>query len=145
MNKPKVLIINGPNLNLVGEREPDVYGSYPMITYINDLTKLYESELELVYFQSNSEGEIIDILQQSLGNIKGLIINGGALSHYSYAIADALSLYNEPKVEVHISNIYAREEFRRKSVFSSVVDGMISGLGLYGYNAAVEYILVKNA
>lgn len=130
----KVLIINGPNLNLLGTREPEIYGSISMEQYLEDLRKEF-SQLEILYYQSNIEGEIINRLQEN--DFDSLIINPGAFTHYSYAIADCLKNISQPKIEVHISNIYKREEFRQKSVTAANADGILSGFGLKGYRLAI--------
>ena len=130
----KVLIVNGPNLNLLGTREPEIYGSISMEQYLEDLRKEF-SQLEILYYQSNIEGEIINRLQEN--DFDSLIINPGAFTHYSYAIADCLKNISQPKIEVHISNIYKREEFRQKSVTAANADGILSGFGLKGYRLAI--------
>lgn len=130
----KILIVNGPNLNLLGTREPDLYGDVSMEQVLTDLRKEF-SDNDIEYFQSNHEGEIIDRLQ--LNDFDALIINPGAFTHYSYAIADALKNITKKIVEVHISNIYQREEFRQKSVTAPYCNGMISGFGTKGYRLAV--------
>lgn len=130
----KILILNGPNLNLLGTREPDVYGSVSMETYLETLNSSF-SEHEITYYQSNVEGEIINRLQQD--DFEALVINPGAFTHYSYAIADCLKNISQPKIEVHISNIYKREEFRQKSVTAVNADGIISGFGMKGYLLAI--------
>ncbi len=138
----KILILNGPNLNMLGIREKSVYGS-------NTLEDLYckmqdvatEKNIELSFFQSNHEGELIDKIHQAKDDHDGIIMNPAAFTHYSYAIADAISAVSIPLVEVHISNIYEREEFRHHSVIASVAIGQISGLGLYGYIAALLFFI----
>jgi len=130
----KILIINGPNLNLLGTREPDIYGNVSMEQYVNQLEKQFP-EHEISYYQSNIEGELIDRLQKN--DFEAVIINPGAFTHYSYAIADCLKNIAQPKIEVHISNIYQREEFRQKSVTAVNSNGMISGFGLKGYTLAI--------
>ena len=130
----KVLILNGPNLNLLGTREPEIYGSVSMETYIEDLRNEF-SQHEILYYQSNIEGEIINRLQEN--DFEILLINPGAFTHYSYAIADCLKNISQPKIEVHISNIYKREEFRQKSVTAANADGILSGFGLKGYRLAI--------
>lgn len=130
----KILIVNGPNLNLLGTREPEIYGSVSMDQYLNDLRKEF-SEHEILYYQSNVEGEIINRLQEN--DFESLVINPGAFTHYSYAIADCLKNISQPKIEVHISNIYKREEFRQKSVTAPNADGILSGFGLKGYRLAI--------
>ena len=130
----KILIVNGPNLNLLGTREPEIYGSVSMDQYLNELRKEF-SEHEIHYYQSNVEGEIINRLQEN--DFESLVINPGAFTHYSYAIADCLKNISQPKIEVHISNIYKREEFRQKSVTAANADGILSGFGLKGYRLAI--------
>lgn len=130
----KVLIINGPNLNLLGTREPEIYGTVSMEDYLEDLRSGFPS-LELEYYQSNIEGELINRLQAN--DFDALVINPGAYTHYSYAIADCLKNISKPKVEVHISNIYKREEFRQKSVTAANTDAVLSGFGMEGYRLAV--------
>jgi 3-dehydroquinate dehydratase-2 len=130
----KVLIINGPNLNLLGTREPEIYGTVSMEDYLDVLRSEFPS-FELDYYQSNIEGEIINYLQKD--DFDALIINLGAFTHYSYAIADCLKNINKPKVEVHISNIYKREEFRQKSVTAANTDAVLSGFGMEGYRLAI--------
>ena len=130
----KILIINGPNLNLLGTREPDIYGTISMEQYVSQLEKQFP-EHEISYYQSNIEGELIDRLQKN--DFEAVIINPGAFTHYSYAIADCLKNIAQPKIEVHISNIYQREEFRQKSVTAVNSNGIISGFGLKGYTLAI--------
>lgn len=139
--KPRIVIINGPNLNLLGRREPGVYGSRSFEDYLVELRKRFAySEIE--YFQSNCEGEIIDrIHAEGFGQAAGIVLNPGAYAHYSYAIADAIASVETPVVEVHISNIHAREEFRHRSVISRVCAGCLCGFGLEGYALAVRRIL----
>lgn len=131
----KILIVNGPNLNLLGTREPEIYGSTSMENYMEKLKSEFPSH-DLSYYQSNIEGEIIDKLQQD--DFDALIINPGAYTHYSYAIADCLKNIQKPKVEVHISNIYKREEFRQKSVTAANTDAVLSGFGMHGYRLAIQ-------
>ena len=130
----KILILNGPNLNLLGTREPEIYGSVSMDQYLEELREEF-SEHEILYYQSNVEGEIINRLQEN--DFESLVINPGAFTHYSYAIADCLKNISQPKVEVHISNIYQREEFRQKSVTAANSDGILSGFGMKGYRLAI--------
>ncbi|SFI23752.1 type II 3-dehydroquinate dehydratase [Halpernia frigidisoli] len=134
----KILILNGPNLNLLGTREPEIYGSVSMENYLEKLKLEFTTE-SFLYFQSNIEGEIINRLQED--DFDALIINPGAFTHYSYAISDCLKNINKRKIEVHISNIYKREEFRQKSVTAAVSNGIISGFGLDGYRLAVLGLL----
>lgn len=130
----KVLIINGPNLNLLGTREPEIYGNVSMEDYLEKLKSEFTSH-ELHYYQSNIEGELINRLQE--GDFDAVVINPGAFTHYSYAIADCLKNIQKPKIEVHISNIYKREEFRQKSVTAACTDAVLSGFGMDGYRLAI--------
>ncbi|MBP6377780.1 MAG: type II 3-dehydroquinate dehydratase [Kaistella sp.] len=130
----KILIVNGPNLNLLGTREPEIYGSISMDDYLIELRTAFPQH-EINDFQSNLEGEIINRLQKN--DFDALVINPGAFTHYSYAIADCLQNISKPKIEVHISNIYKREEFRQKSVTAANTDGVLSGFGLKGYELAI--------
>ena len=135
----KYLVINGPNLNMLGLREPEIYGKATISDLENTITeKAKELGILVDFFQSNHEGEIIDKIHSSMGVYSGIIINPGAFTHYSYAIADALSSVDVPAVEVHISNIHKREEFRRNSVTAASCAGQIAGLGFYGYILALE-------
>ncbi len=137
----KIMVINGPNLNMLGIREPEVYGnkSYADLeAYIEEYAE--KIGVEATVLQSNSEGEIIDFIHHALGNYDGIIINPAAYTHYSYAIFDALSAVNLPTIEVHISNIHKREEFRRKSVTAPACIGQICGLGFRGYLLALDYL-----
>ncbi|MBT2621825.1 MULTISPECIES: type II 3-dehydroquinate dehydratase [Chryseobacterium] len=130
----KILIVNGPNLNLLGTREPEIYGTISMAEYLDKLRSEFPTQ-ELNYYQSNIEGELINRLQED--NFDALVINPGAFTHYSYAIADCLKNIQKPKIEVHISNIYKREEFRQKSVTAAYTDAVLSGFGLQGYRLAL--------
>jgi 3-dehydroquinate dehydratase-2 len=130
----KILIVNGPNLNLLGTREPEIYGSISMDDYLIELRTAFPQH-EINDFQSNVEGEIINRLQKN--DFDALVINPGAFTHYSYAIADCLQNISKPKIEVHISNIYKREEFRQKSVTAANTHGVLSGFGLKGYELAI--------
>ena len=136
----KIEIINGPNINLLGKREPDIYGDLTL-EKINKEIEDYAKELNLktLFFQSNIEGEIVNKIQDSQKS-NGIIINAAAFSHTSVAIHDALKSMTIPKIEVHISNIYKREEFRHKSLISNVVDGVICGLGTNSYKLALKGI-----
>ena len=134
----KILVIHGPNLNLLGEREPGVYGNTNIETLnSNIIERAKEQGLECEIFQSNHEGAIIDKLHSARLQFDGVIINAGAYTHYSYAIRDAISAIKIPCVEVHISNVFARNEFRSKSVIAPVCKGSISGFGLNSYYLAV--------
>lgn len=133
----RILVINGPNLNLLGKRRRDIYGDITLDDIERALKKKGdELGAELVFFQSNHEGEIIDFLQREEAD--GIIINPGALTHYGYSLRDALEDKGVPVIEVHISNIYAREEFRSRSVIAPIAKGQITGLGLKGYILALE-------
>ena len=141
---PRILLVNGPNLNLLGSREPEHYGR----TSLQDIEAAVlgraaqsASEVTVTCFQSNHEGAILDFLHAEAPKSDGIIINPGALTHYSYALRDALSALEKPVVEVHISNIHAREAFRHQSVVAPVANGQIAGLGIYGYLAAVDYLM----
>ncbi|HAE14179.1 MAG TPA: 3-dehydroquinate dehydratase [Bacteroidetes bacterium] len=139
----KICIVNGPNLNLLGTREPDVYGPTSFSHYLDDLRERYANQ-EISYFQSNHEGELIDHLHEVGFSAHGIILNAGALSHYSYSLADAISAIKSPVIGVHISNIYARETFRHTDVLSSRCAGVISGLGLQGYEMALQFLLQRS-
>ncbi len=138
----RVLVVNGPNLNFLGIREKEIYGSEDYDDLLGLLeNKAKELGITVETFQSNCEGEIIDRLQKAYyDKVDGIIINPGAYTHYSYAIRDALSTLTVPKIEVHISNIHQREEFRHHSVTAPVCTGQIAGLGLYGYLLAMDAI-----
>jgi 3-dehydroquinate dehydratase-2 len=139
----RILVINGPNLNFLGIREKGIYGTQDY-NYLLDIldTKAKEKDIVIETYQSNSEGEIIDRIQKAYHEqADGIIINPGAYTHYSYAIRDALASITVPKIEVHISNIHQREEFRHTSVTAPVCTGQIAGLGLQGYLLAVDAIL----
>lgn len=129
-----ILIVNGPNLNLLGTREPKIYGRVSMDEVIDSLKKEFPQH-SLAYFQSNHEGELIDRLQAD--DFEAVVINPGALTHYSYALADCLKNISKKKIEIHISNIYQREVFRQKSVTAAYTDGLISGFGIEGYKLAL--------
>jgi 3-dehydroquinate dehydratase-2 len=136
----KILILNGPNLNLLGKREPTIYGSQSFEDYFETLKNTFP-DIELHYFQSNHEGALIDQIHEIGFKFDGIIINAGGLTHTSVALADALSSVTTPAIEVHISNIHAREPFRHHSYLTSRCKGMICGLGLRGYELAVEWFV----
>ena len=138
--KKKLVIINGPNLNLQGRREVSVYGADSFDDCLRSLCKAYP-DIEFDYFQSNVEGELIDKLQSVGFSADGIILNAGGYTHTSVAIRDAIAAIDTPVVEVHISNIYAREEFRHQSLLSAVCKGSICGFGLDGYRLAVEALM----
>ena len=135
----KIIIINGPNINLLGEREQSQYG---LITFEklkeNCLNKSKELNLTVEFTQSNVEGQLVNIIQDARKNFDGIIINAAAFTHTSIAIRDALSIFKKPIIEIHMSNIYKREEFRQKSLISDVVTGIICGLGVDGYILAIN-------
>jgi len=135
----RILLINGPNLNTLGTREPDVYGKMTLPEIEARVREKAEGlKLDLRSFQSNSEGAIIDFIQSEAPNAAGIIINPGALTHYSLALRDALAASGLPAIEVHISNIYGREHFRRRSVTAACCRGIVAGLGWRGYVAALD-------
>ncbi len=136
----KIIIINGPNLNLVGHREPEIYGNVSFDDYLPQLSEAFP-DVELGYFQSNIEGEIIDAIQQADHEYDAIIINPAAYSHTSLGVADAIASVEIPTLEVHISNIYAREEVRHISLTGKNAVGVITGLGLQGYALAVQWLM----
>ncbi len=142
MHKKIIRIINGPNLNLLGKREPEVYGTTGLETYFSELQKTYP-QCEFSYFQSNIEGELINELHRVGFEGDGIILNAGAYTHTSIALLDAIKAISVPVVEVHISNIHARETFRHHSMISSACLGVILGFGLDSYRLAVEAILSR--
>lgn len=139
----KIHIINGPNLNLLGKREPGVYGNQTFEEFYEKLKERFQG-IELDYFQSNIEGEIVTRLQDTGFSYDGIILNAGAYTHTSVAIHDAIGAIKTPVVEVHISNVYAREEFRHKSLITSKCVGIISGFGLESYALAITYLTNKS-
>jgi 3-dehydroquinate dehydratase II len=140
--KKWVVVANGPNLNLLGKREPHIYGTRSLEDLEQAVrTKATELDLDVRWFQSNSEGELIDFLQQNAPGSAGIVINPGALSHYSLALYDCLQALAVPVVEVHLSNIHAREEFRSRSVTARAARGVITGLGFSGYELALEFLM----
>ena len=136
----RIIIINGPNLNLLGKREPEVYGSQDFESYLSVLIKIY-GEVRLEYYQSNVEGELINKLHEVGFSFDAIILNPGGYTHTSVALADAIAAITTPVIEVHISNLYAREEFRQTSLTGAHCAGIISGFGLRGYEMALEYAL----
>jgi 3-dehydroquinate dehydratase-2 len=135
----KIQIINGPNLNLLGVREQNVYGSSAFEDYLKELTKLYP-KIEFAYFQSNIEGEIINQIHETGFSFHGIVLNAGAYTHTSIAIYDAIKAVKTPVIEVHISNVHSRESFRRQSLIAGACKGLIAGFGLDSYRLAVEAI-----
>ncbi len=140
----KIAIINGPNLNLLGKREVDIYGGESFENYLKTLHEKY-ANIEISYFQSNVEGELINEIQRIGFNYDGIIFNPGGYTHTSIAIGDAIAAISTPVIEVHISNIFGREEFRKVSHVSGKAKGVISGLGLKGYELAVRWFTEKNS
>ena len=135
----KILVINGPNLNMLGKREPHIYGNATLEDLENLIKDTFKDKIYIEFFQSNHEGDIIDRLHESNDTFDGVVINPGALTHYSYSIYDAIKSININCVEVHISNIHSRqEEFRKKSVTAGACIGQISGFGFYGYILAIN-------
>lgn len=139
-----IAIVNGPNLNLLGTREPEIYGRQTLDQMLGRLMARFPL-VQFHCYQSNVEGELINYLQSCIGKVQGIIINAGAYTHTSIALADAISAINIPAVEVHISNVLAREEFRKTSFISAKCKGSISGLGMHGYTLAVQYFLESSA
>ena len=136
----KILILNGPNLNLLGTREPGIYGAMSMDTYLPTLQARFP-DIEIEYFQSNVEGEMINKMQEVGFSYDGIILNAGAYTHTSIALLDCIRSLKTPVIEVHISNVHAREQFRNKSVISAGCKGVIAGFGLDSYRLAVEAII----
>ncbi|MCH5720463.1 type II 3-dehydroquinate dehydratase [Niabella hibiscisoli] len=139
----KIAIINGPNLNLLGQREPGIYGSQGFDSFLETLRTRFP-DIVLEYFQSNIEGELVDALQRFGNEAEGIVLNPAAYTHTSVAIGDCIAAIKAPVVEVHISNVHAREEFRRLSHVSAKAAGTICGLGLDGYRLAIEYFINKS-
>jgi 3-dehydroquinate dehydratase-2 len=138
----KILLINGPNLNLLGSRQPEVYGSTTLKDIVDRVSqRAKERGVSVEAFQSNVEGKIVEFIQENAPAADGIIINAGALTHYSLALRDAFEAVQKPVVEVHISNVYAREEFRHHSVFADIAVGQITGLGWRGYIAALDALI----
>lgn len=137
-----ILVLNGPNLNLLGTRQPEVYGHDTLADALELAAEAgAKFGREVVSFQSNSEGALIDKLHQARGQVSGIAVNAGGLSHTSIALPDALVITEVPVVEVHVTNVYAREEFRRHSHISVIARAVVAGMGIYGYAAAVEYLV----
>lgn len=140
----KIQIINGPNLNLLGVREPGIYGSEAFETYLPQLRAAFPS-VEIDYFQSNIEGELINKMQEIGFFYDGIVLNAGAYTHTSIALHDCIRSLRTPVIEVHISNVHAREEFRQKSMISSACKGVIAGFGLNSYRLAIKALLLEQA
>ncbi len=137
----KIIILNGPNLNLLGKREPEIYGAQSFEVYFEQLKTEFKERMSLEYFQSNHEGALLDKLHEVGFSYNGIVLNGGALTHTSIAIADAIAAVTTPVVEVHISNVHKRERFRQHSYFSANCAGLIVGFGLTGYRLALQYFI----
>ena len=140
INMKKIAVINGPNLNLLGVREKSIYGDTSFDSYFAGLKSRFEN-VELTYFQSNCEGSIIDEIHRVGFDVDGIVLNAGAYTHYSIAIADAIRAVKAPVVEVHISNVHSREEYRHVSIIAPACRGVIAGFGLKSYDLAVEALL----
>ncbi len=138
----KIIIINGPNLNLLGKRQPEIYGSTSFEDFFTSLKSNFP-QIDLEYFQSNHEGEILDKLHEIGFDYDGIVLNGGAYTHTSVAIGDAVAAITTPAIEVHISNVYARETFRHHSYFSAHCKGVIIGMGLQGYELALRNFIMN--
>jgi 3-dehydroquinate dehydratase-2 len=136
----KIIIINGPNLNLLGKREPEIYGSKTFEEFFQEMKDNFP-QIELTYYQNNVEGELVNKLHEVGFSYNGILLNAGAYTHTSVALSDAIAGIPAPVIEVHISNIYKREEFRHKSIISKECIGMIAGLGLQGYELGLHYFL----
>ncbi|WP_295634406.1 type II 3-dehydroquinate dehydratase [uncultured Mitsuokella sp.] len=141
---PRILVLHGPNLNLLGTREPEIYG-YTTLDDINEMiaARAAEAGVETAFFQSNHEGDLVDAIQQANHKFDYILFNAAAFTHYSIAIRDAIAAIDVPVIEVHLSNIHKREEFRHTSVLAPVAMGQISGLGVESYLAALEAIIYK--
>ena len=138
----KILIVNGPNINLLGKREPSIYGAQSFDDYFAELKTFYP-QVELEYFQSNVEGEMINKIHEKGFEYDGIVLNAGAYTHTSIALQDAIRAITAPVVEVHISNVHAREEFRHKSMIACACVGVICGFGLYSYRLAIDALLSR--
>lgn len=141
MSSKKVIIINGPNLNLLGKREPDIYGDMSFEDFFDEIKVLYANDIQLSAYQSNIEGELINKIQEVGFSYHGIILNAGGYTHTSVAIRDAIAAVKTPVIEVHISNPYSREEFRHTSLMSGVCKGVIAGFGLESYVLALDSFL----
>jgi 3-dehydroquinate dehydratase-2 len=141
VTKKQILIVNGPNLNLLGKREPEIYGHQTFEQYFEILRDKFEGPVDLHYFQSNHEGALIDKIHEVGFTFDGIVLNAGGLTHTSIALADAIAAVKTPTVEVHISNVHAREEYRHHSFLSKNCIGIIIGFGLRGYDFAIQTFL----
>ena len=139
----RVEIINGPNLQRIGRREPEIYGTRSMEDWLAEQRTAFSDSLEITYFQSNHEGDLVDVIQEAQGKADYIILNAAAFTHYSIAIRDAIAAVDVPVIEVHLSNIHRREEFRHTSVIAPVALGQICGFGAESYMAALEVVLCR--
>ncbi len=140
----RFLVLNGPNINVLGRRDPGIYGSMTLEEINQQVAKLAQSlGVEVTFYQSNVEGNLIDCIQENWGSINGIIVNPGAYTHYGYALKDALIDSRVPVVEVHLSNIHAREDFRHHSVIADIAAGQIAGMGWQGYVFALEFLAAR--
>lgn len=139
----RIQIINGPNINLLGKREPSIYGSVTFEDYLSELRKAY-ADVDISYFQSNIEGELIDCIQQTGFEVDGIILNAGAYTHTSIALQDAIRAITAPVIEVHISNVHSREAFRHTSMIACACQGIICGFGLNSYRLALEALTINH-
>lgn len=138
----KILVLNGPNLNMLGKREPTIYGTVTLTDLVDEINSYaFSRKAEIIHYQSNHEGELIDFIHNNFQKCVGMVINPGAFTHYSYALRDAVASINIPVVEVHISNIHAREEFRKTSVIAPVCKGQICGMGFQSYILAIQFLI----
>jgi len=137
----KILVLNGPNLNLLGKREPSVYGNASFDEYFAELKSSFSPKCELTYYQSNHEGDLIDKIHEVGFDYDGIVFNAGAYTHTSIALHDAIKAVTTPVIEVHISNIHSREEFRHKSMIAAACKGSVVGLGMDSYRLAIEYFV----
>lgn len=144
--KPPILVLNGPNLNMLGVRQPEIYGSETLTDVVELCTRTAAGlGREVRAFQSNSEGALIDQIHQARGTVSGIVINPGGLTHTSVALRDALVIPEVPIVEVHVSNVHAREEFRHHSFISPIATAVIAGMGVFGYAAAIEFLARRSS
>lgn len=137
----KIQIINGPNLNLLGVREPDIYGNRTFENYLQELREQFP-ELEIAYYQSNGEGEIIDKIHETGFSVNGIVLNAGAYTHTSLAIHDAIKSVKSPVIEIHLSNVHSRESFRHHSLIAGACKGVIAGFGMDSYRLAIEALKI---
>ena len=140
----KILVINGPNLNMLGKREPHIYGNATLEDLENLIKDTFKDKIYIEFFQSNHEGDLVDIIQNAYQKVDGIVINPGAYTHTSIALQDAIRAISAPTIEVHISNVHQREEFRHRSMISCACIGVICGFGLDSYRLAIEALLARH-